>query len=246
MILVVVIAHVRGCAPAPARQHRARLKGADALVSCKYMKESLALLLLVELANPNLQLGLVLALPEPGPIRGIAVFRHNGSRLREANQMVLAVVIQGLGAAHDHVAAQIVKVGLAESGLHGLLPRVAVSVSRAAPFDAGGDVSDRIVRVTPRKAGVSFDPVQIVISDARAADVGHVICFVVPVILAQNSRGRNRLKTLGNRKITPVVYRPAPIAELGHMTERVKARGGGLIIRVSRSIDLIEAPGGVV
>src|SRR5439155_25127837 len=84
MILVVVIAHVRGRASASASQHRARLKGADALVSCKHMKESLAWLLLVNPANPNLQLGLVFALPEPGPIGGIAVFRHDSSRLREA------------------------------------------------------------------------------------------------------------------------------------------------------------------
>ena len=101
--------------------------------------------------------------------------------------MIFSVVIQGLRSAHDHVATLIVKVGLAKGGFDGLFPRVAVGVGRAAPFNAGSDIPDRIVCVTPREAAVSLDPMQIIVSDADAADVGNVGGLVVAVVFAQDS-----------------------------------------------------------
>src|SRR5437667_5115615 len=98
MILVVVITHVRGRASAPSTQHRSRLKRADALIPCKYMEECLALLLLVQLANPHLQLGLVFALPQPGSVSLVTVFYYHGRgpRLRESSQAIIRIIIQRL------------------------------------------------------------------------------------------------------------------------------------------------------
>ena len=87
---------------------------------------------------------------------------------------------------------------------------------------------------------------QIVVSDADAADISYVVGFVVLIGFAQDPRRCDGLQPLGNREIAAAGYSPISIGELGYVAELVKVRSIGLVICVSAAIDLINASRGMV
>ncbi len=141
------------------------------------MEENLPALLFIIVPNPNLDIrcALVYAFPQSCPIGGITVFHHHLSGLRKYLQTVVRVIDHRLrvgeaAVPHNHVAAQIVKIGVAKSGSDGLLARIGIAVSDgAATLDVGGHVPDRIIPVIAGQPGERLDAVQIVIRDGHVA-----------------------------------------------------------------------------